>query len=370
MKFAIKKNILIKNLENVVKSIDSANIYAQLRNFSIIVLDQMIIIRGSNGSFSIESKIESKDVESIERIGNFLIPSNIFLNLIKKCDGVIELSIENDNTLYVKNNQDQYQINLLESNNYPPIDFSLYGEKINLNSRRLKEAIDNVIFASSQLTEEIILSGVNLKYENNILSITATDSFRLAQETIEIKDDRNVTFDVTLLNKNIKNFIPSNLDKEVTLYVNEHKINLISENTNYQSKIIDAPYKDISAIMKIEYSKQLTISKSVLNNAINKATIVSLGDSSYNKLHLVIDNEKIDLDTHSNEIGKVNVVINKEQYEYKGESIKITLNYKYLREAINIFNDKINIYFIDEKNPIMITDDKRSNVQIISPMIS
>lgn len=369
MKFKINKSVLIKNLESVVKAIDSNNIYVQLRNFYIIVLDQMIIIKGSNGSFSIESKIELKDIESIEKIGEFLIPANIFINLIKKCEGIIDLNIEN-NTLYIKNNSDQYEINLLESNNYPTIDFSLYGEKININAKKIREAIENVIFASSQSNEEIILSGINLKYENNILAITATDSFRLAQETIEIRDDRQISFDVTLLNKNIKNFIPANLDKEVVLYVNEHKINMIIDNTNYQSKIIDAPYKDISSILKINYTKELTISKSVLNNAINKATVVSLGDSSYNKLNLLIDHEKIDLSTNSNEIGKVNVVIDKDQYQYKGEQISITLNYKYLREAINIFNDKINIYFIDGKNPIMITGDKQSNKQIISPMIS
>ncbi|MBD5423262.1 MAG: DNA polymerase III subunit beta [Mycoplasma sp.] len=368
MKFTIEKKVIIKHLEDVSKAIDSNNIYVHLRNFYINVLDKMIIIKGSNGYFSIESKIEIDKIISIEKIGNLLIPANMFINIVKKCENKILFYVENK-VLIIENENDRYEINLIEEDEYPSIDFSLYGEKIILDSKKLRDAIEGVIFASSQTYEEMILTGINLKYEKGKLHVTATDSFRLAQEIVEIKDDRNITFDVTVTNKNIKNFIPSNIEGEVTLYVNEHKINLIKNTTNFQSKIIDAPYKDVSSIFNIQYSKKLTINKTILNNAINKAVFAS-GSDSYNKLNLVINNEKINIITNTDKIGRANVVISKDEYEYNGEEISITLNYKYLKEAINIFNDKINIHLIDSYKPIMINDDKKLNKQIISPMIS
>lgn len=368
MKFTIDKKNLIKPLEDVYKAIDSNNIYVQLRNFFINILDKEIVIKGSNGYFSIESKILENKISSIESIGNFLIPASLFLNIIKKCEGVITCFAKN-NLLIIENEKDVYEINLLEDNEYPAIDFSLYGEKINVNAKQLKEAIDNVVFATSQTNEDLILTGVNIKYDNQKLYISATDGYRLAQEVIEIKDDRNISFDVTITNKNIKNFIPSHIDGDVALYINEHKINLIKDSTNFQSKIIDAPYKDLSNIFNMEYSKKLKISKSVLNNSINKAMFASNFDSSYNKLNFSIDNEKIKITT-SDKIGRSNVVITSDNFEYEGDPISITLNYKYLKEAINVFGDKIYIHLSNSQKPIKISDDKRNNNQIISPMIS
>ena len=368
MKFSIDKKNLIKNLEDVYKSIDSNNIYVQLRNFYITILEKEIIIKGSNGYFSIENKINENKRSSIEETGKLLIPASLFLSIVKKCDGLINFFTKN-NLLIIQNVNDIYEINLLEDNDYPSIDFSLYGEKIIVNAKTLKDAIDNVIFATSQNNEEIILTGVNLKYENQKLYVSATDSYRLAQEIINIKDDRNISFDVTVTNKNIKNFIPGNIDGDVTLYVNEHKINLIKDGTNFQSKIIDAPYKDLSNIFNIKYSKKLEINKTVLSNSINKAIITSNLDTTFNKLNLLINKNKIEITT-SDKIGRSSVTISNENFQYNGDEIFISLNFKYLKEAINVFNDKIYIHLLDSQKPIMINSDKKENNQIISPMIS
>ena len=235
MKFTIEKNLLQKSLDEVIKSIDSANIYIHLRNFYIDILDDMIIIKGSNGYFSIESKVENVNVESL---GSILVPANLFLNIIRRCSGNITIHSSKD-ILYIENNKDKYEINLLDTSEYPNIDFTLYGNKIKVDGEKLKKAIENVIFASSASGEEMILTGVNIKYENSNLILTATDSFRLAREIIEIQDDRNINFNVTVTNKNLKNFIPADIKGEITLYANEHKINIIKDTTNFQSKIIE-----------------------------------------------------------------------------------------------------------------------------------
>lgn len=366
MKFIIEKNIFLKNIEEVNKAIDSNNVYVYLRNFYIEVLQNVLIIKGSNGYFSIENKIDANNVEIIEE-GIFLISPTLLINIIKKCDGKILFSMI-DSKLLIENNKDKYEINLIkEIESYPPLDFSLYGHKIKINAEQLRNAINNVIFATSNLFEDLILSGVNFKLENQWLIVSATDSFRLAQEKIKIKDDRNLSFDITVLNKNIKNFIPNNLKEEITLYVNEHKINIIDNLTNYQSSIIEAPYKNISHLFDKTFSKKLIIDKTFFNNCVNKASVMS-NESIYNKIVLSISKEQFLIYTISNEIGNAKIIIDKEKYEFIGEPIEIILNYKYLKDAINVFNDKIKINFNDSKGIILIEDEKTTNKQLISPM--
>lgn len=368
MKLKINKDELLKSIEVVIKSVDLSNIYIHLRNLYVEVLDEMIIIKGSNGYFSIESKIESNKIISIEKIGSFLVPASLFINAIKKCEGQLEIESD-EKILKIKNNSDYIEMNLIDVNEYPIIDFSLYGNKIKVNAEKLRRAIDNVIFDSSQTNEEIILSGINLKYNAGSLYITATDNFRLGREIIKINDDRNISFDITITNKNIRNLIPQNIIEDVTMYVNEHKINIIYKNFNFQSKIIDAPYKNVEPIFEKKFDKVLEIKKTNLSNAISKATVVS--SNEHNKIYIAINENEIVLSTSAEEIGKTKVVIPKEEFEFRSnESINIVLNYKYLKEAINVFNDKITISFINSQGPIRISSEENSNVQIVSPMIA
>lgn len=368
MKFSIEKNKILKSLEEVIRAIDPNNIYMHLRNFYIEILDEEIIIKGSNGYFSIENTIKNESTLYVEKIGKLLVPSNLFLNIVKKCSGKILLYSEN-NILYIENNLDKYQINLLDYKEYPVIDFSLYGNKIKVEVEKIKKAINNVIFASSQTKEDFILTGINIKYEDNKLMFTATDSFRLAREVIEIKDDRNISFDVTVVNKNLKNFIPNDAVGEIEFYANEHKINVVYNNSNYQSKIIDAPYKNVSQLFKVNFSKKITIDKTILNNAISKATVMS-NDVVHNKIFVFVNKEEMKLSTHTDSIGSTSVILKNNEFQYEGEEIQIILNYKFLKEAINVFNDKINIHLIDSKNLILIDSEKSLNKQIISPMVS
>ncbi len=370
MEFTIEKNTLVDSLNEVIRAIDITNIYTQLRNFYIEVLDEMIIIRGSNGYFSIEDKIEGNKINHIKSIGNFLVPASIFINVVKKCNGLIQLKYEN-NILNIQNEDDKYEINLMNSEDFVPIDFSLYGNKLKVNAIKLRDAINNVIFATAQTNEEIILTGVNIRYENGKLFITATDSFRLAREVIDIDDDRQINFDVTITNKNIKNFIPSNIEGDVTLYVNENKINLIYKSINFQSKIIEAPYKNVSKLFEFQLDKKITISKSILNNAISKATVMSNLENSFNKIYITFGPEQILLSTNADEIGRTNVVIKQNDYEINfNEEITLVLNYKFLKEAISVFNDKIKINMATPKALILIESEDSTNKQIISPMVS
>ena len=369
MKFKINQKKMLKILENVNKSIDNNNIYIPLRNFYLDVQEDRLIICGSNGNFSIKnSLIQKPGILEIQKPGRNLVSATLFLNIIRKCDGDIELEQE-ENNLIIKNEFDQYQINLINEDEYPSIDFDLYGIEINLNSEQLRNAIKNVVFATSQKEEEIILNGVNLKLEKKELIITATNSYRLAREVIRLNCDEELSFDVTIHNKNIKDFIPQDINDEIKLYINEYKINLIYQDLIIQSKIIDVPYKDVGHVFNVQYSKKLTISKNLLANAIGKATVI-VGDL-YNKLCLEISKEQIVIISIKNEVGNSKVILREEEFKYEGNPIIITLNFKYLKEAIAVFDGEIEINLNNPESIILVTgQSNENNKQIVSPLRS
>lgn len=369
MKFKVSQKKLLKILENTSKAIDNNSVFLPLRNFYIDVQENQIVICGSNGNFSVKHTLVQKTgVLEIEKLGSNLVSAALFINIIRKCSGDIEFE-QVENNLVIKNNLDSYEINLIDKVDYPSIDFDLYGTEVDINAEQLRNAIKNVVFAASQKEEEIILNGVNLKLENKQLIITATNSYRLAREVINLNCQDNLFFDVTIHNKNIKDFIPQDINENVKIYVNEYKINLIHEDLIIQSKIIDVPYKDVGRVFQMQYNKSLTINKNVLANAIGKATVI-VGDL-YNKIRLEISQSQIVIISIKNEVGNSKVILKEDQFQYEGQPVIVTLNFKYLKEAISVFEEEIKLNLNNPESIILITSQSNpNNQQIVSPLRS
>ena len=374
MKFKIDQKLLAKILTDVNRAIDPFSAIFVLRYLYFDVQENQVVACGSDGTFSIKKTLVKKaGALEIESFGFFIVLPNLFLNIVQKCSGMIEIEQKEQN-LQIHNNYDTYEINLSlglhEYINNFNIDFELYGSQIKLNAQNFRNAIQDVAFAAaSGRDDEYILTGVNVKVENQQLILTAANSARLAQEIIPVNNDQNLFFDVTIQKSYIDNFIPSDINDDVTFYISEHKVALTIEQMIVQAGIINAPYKDISPVFRFQHNKKLKINKTVLANAIGKATVI-VGDS-YNKIRLEINEEQISIVSIKNEVGNSKVILKNNQFTYEGDPITITLNFKYLKEAISVFNDEIEINLAAPESIILIeSKNKPNNKQIISPMRS
>lgn len=369
MKIQINSKQIIDNLEDVSKCINNNNIFLPLRSLFIEVTQDRMMITASDGNLSIIKTIISDTKEFIvSEIGNILVPSLLFNNVIKKCNGLIEITAQR-NILIVKNGNDKYEINLSDIAEYPVIDFTLQGVKLSVNSKEFREAAKNVLFAAATTDVDVIFSGVNIDYSDNVMKLIATDSYRVAYQEIEVKDARNLNFNVSLFAKNLKEFIPSDkfVDGDVEIYVSDHKINLIYNNTIIQSKLIDAPYKDVSKIFPEGFSKTLTIEKKELVDAIEKAIVIS--SDSFNRLRFEINQKEIKIISVKEEIGNSSVVI--KTNNFVGDDLVITINHKFLKDALSVFNGEIQIKMNESIDRfVVIGKSNPKNKQLIAPQRS
>ena len=367
MKIQVNAKEIIKNLDEVNKCINSTNMLLPLRGILVDVLEDRISMIASDGTLSIiKTILPNEQVFKIEEPGRLLIPSLLFTNIIRKCDGNIEI-FNKGNILFINNGTDKYEINLFDVSEYPAIDFTLMGVKLSINAKDFREAAKNVLFAASSSDVDIIFNGVNIDYSNNKMKLIATDSYRVAYQEMEVKDSRNLNFNVSIFAKNLKEFIPESINEDVDLYVNEYKINLVYQDTVIQSKLIDAPYKDVSKIFPTGFSRTLTIEKKELIDAINKAIVIS--SDSFHRLRFEINQKEIKVISVKEEIGNSSVIIKTKNFI--GDDLIITVNYKFLKDALSVFDGEIQIKFNEGIDRfVVIGTSNPSNKQLIAPQRS
>ena len=153
MKFKIDQKLLAKILTDVNRAIDPFSAIFVLRYLYFDVQENQVVACGSDGTFSIKKTLVKKaGTLEIESFGFFIVLPNLFLNIVQKCSGMIEIEQKEQN-LQIHNNYDTYEINLSlglhEYINNFNIDFELYGSQIKLNAQNFRNAIQDVAFAAA-----------------------------------------------------------------------------------------------------------------------------------------------------------------------------------------------------------------------------
>lgn len=361
MKIEISKKRIVSHLENISKGITAISALPALQGILIIASESNIQLITSDGNLSIKEIIQNNEQSKVSIPGKILVPGRIFKEVIsKQSDNIV---IESEQGLVsIISDGSKTQINLLNVNDYPVISFDTYGKELMVDANKLREIIKNVSFASAENDKRIILNGVNLKASQGKLIATATNSFRLAQEKMDINND--VDFNITILSKNLKDFIPINAKGEIKIKVEDNKIFTSYDSTTIFSKLIDGVYPEIDKLIPNEFTNILNIEVGELEKVIEKATVMS--DESKRVVKLSFNKEELALESKKSEIGES--VIKTKNFFYNGDQFTIVFNCQFLKDAINKFVGKISLNFIGEQKQFIVRGESNPNlVHLILP---
>ena len=362
MNLKIKKKIFDKSLSNIAKALNVSSPLSSLQGLLITANESNIQLIASNGNLSIKEIIEAHQFVEIVKPGKILVPGRLFREIIKKQDEEIELLVTN-NQLEVISLNNKTNLNLFNVQDYPTINFESFGKELIVNVENFQSMIKNVAFAAAIDDKRIILNGVNLIAKNKILTMSATNSFRLAQETYQI--DSSIDFNISIFSKNLRDFIPATATGEIKIAVNDTKIITTNKNTTIVSNLIDGIYPDVSKLIPQDFIGKLEINKNELDKLIDKATV--LAPESLQVVKMIINNGELILKSKRDEIGET--VVKYEKFTWQGiDKFVIVFNARFFKEAINKFSGQISLNFNGSQKPIVIKSFSNPNlIQLILP---
>lgn len=361
MKIEIKKKEFEVALSNVSKALNANSPLHSLQGIYLKVTGNSLTLITSNGNLSIKEEISEASWLKITEPGSLLLPGKLFSEVIKKHGTTITIT-KSDDFVNVSSDEMETKINLLNPTDYPTISFEAVGKEIKVQTAKLKTLIKDVSFAASDKDKRIILNGVNLKVKEGKLIAAATNSYRLAREEMSIGGDAE--FEVTILSKNLKDFVPSSAKGEITISVNDSKIITKYESTTVVSSLVDGVYPQIERLIPSEFASTLVINSSDINKLIDKATVVS--NEANKVVKLTINKEVMVVESKRDEVGKTTIEF--KDYKLDGEEVSIAFNAQFFKEAIARFDGEISIKFLGKLKPFIIIGESNKNLlQLVLP---
>lgn len=373
MKLKIKKNLLLKNLNNLSSALSGKNLVPVYSAIKFDISKDDITLTATDGNISIEIKIPSKKDElEISEKGSILIAGRTLIEIINKLDQEdLKIEIIDDSKMLISTSNSQFELNGFDKKDFPKLDFTLKEKCILINSNELKTMSSQIAFATSNDESRPVLTGINFKITGNILECNATDSYRLAQKTIKLDENSIESSNFIIPKRNLQEFtkiIENDDDEKIKMFVETNKVTFSYKNIIFVSRLINGNYPNVINLFKNETPIEITVKKINIYNVIDRASIFATGVDK-NGVLLNLKENSIEIKSSAEEIGKIEEKLEVKNI-HKTKDFQIAFNSKFMMEALKSFSgEEITFFMSTPVQPIIIKNkEDESLIQLVQPL--
>lgn len=370
MKFSIKKEILLENLNNVSKAVSSKNVIPVLGGIKFNLTEEGLYLTSTNNEIDIETFIEKKLIDNIENYGSIVIQGKYLLEIVRKLpSGSINIEVVDGLKIILYTGNSTFNLNGIDSNEFPKLNIEKSNNPIILSKKNLKNIINQTIFATSMQESRPILTGINFKIENDIMECVATDSYRLSKKIIHLENPVDNLINIVIPSKNIGELIKVLEDNDdlVKIHIFSNKILFEFDQILFQSRLLNGNFPDTSRLIPEEFKFRIKASLNELYEVIDRAALLTT-EKEKNVIKFETNENILTISSYTPEIGKVEekLSIIKETYD----DIKIAFSSKYMLEALKtITSENVLILLNSDISPIIINNEEDSSlIELLLPI--
>ena len=142
MKLWIEKNVLLESLTNVMRAISPKNIIPILNGVMFDLREEGLYLTASDSDLTIRNFIPKEKIKNIAIPGKIVIQSKYLLEIIRKLpNGDINIEVIDGLKIIISTDKTIYNLNCLDTADYPDINLEEVENPIVINSTTLKQAI-------------------------------------------------------------------------------------------------------------------------------------------------------------------------------------------------------------------------------------
>ena len=372
--FSINKTLFLQALNTTKRAISSKNAIPILSTIKIDVTPEGVALSGSNGQISIENFISIKDENAgllVTSPGSILLEATFFINVVSSLpDVTLDFKEIEQKQVLLTSGKSEITLKGKDADQYPRIQEIVASNPLVLETKLLKQLINETAFAASVQESRPILTGVHFVLsDNKELKTVATDSHRMSQKVITLEKNGD-NFDVVIPSRSLREFTSVFSDdiETVEVFFANNQILFRSEHISFYTRLLEGNYPDTDRLIPTEFNTEATFNVANLRFAMERARLLSNATQN-GTVKLEFKNGVVSSHVHSPEVGRVNEEI--DTSAVSGEDLSISFNPTYLIEALKaIDSEQVVIRFISSVRPFTLVPEENEQgfIQLITPV--
>ena len=328
MKFTVSKESLSNAVTIALKGIASSSRLPILSGILLTAQDAYLDLQSTNLEISVQNKVQAL----VEEAGACVVPGKIFAQIVKTLpDASVTCTLE-DSVLEIVCDRSTFKLNIMPAADFEEFPSYELETSVKLPAETLLTMVNRVKKAASTDKNRVILNGILLTVDNNMVRLVATDSYRLAIADTQVE--------TSSLEGSFELIIPSNVfydalslvdeGEEITIGESSNQIIFTFKNMVYVARKIEGNFPNYKQLLPKENSCKLKLKTDELTDALRRVSVMA-GQATPIKFSINTKDKSLTLYSKTPDQGGAQETI---PAEIKGEDMDIAFNYHYVQDGL------------------------------------
>ena len=283
----------------------------------------------------------------IEEEGAITVPARLLTEFVSSLPSdKMEISLSpQTKTLGLKCARFEARISGVDAKDFPPIPRIDEGVTTKVEVDALHQGINQVIFAAATEESRPVLTGVNAKFEGDVLTLAAADGFRLAVYKLPLAEPVGQNTEVIIPARTLAELsrLMGDQEEPVEIMLNTQKSQILFrlKNTELVSQLVQGAFPNYDQLIPQNYNTRMVVNVAEFLRATKTASIFARDGSGIVRLVITPGSQltpgKITISARSEEIGDD---VGEVDATVDGEEAKVAFNGKYLADVLGVLHEE------------------------------
>jgi len=359
---AVANRATLPVTQNVLLSVDQSMLKLSATNLEIAMTTWVGAMIEEEGSITVPARLLTEFVNSL--------PNDRIELEMDKSSGLLHISCGNSDA----------HINTTDASEFPPIPTVDDGIAAEIDPVVLKSAIGRVAFAAATEESRPVLTGVELKLNENKFTMAAADGFRLAvfhgALLQSVPEEMSVIIPARTMNE--LNRLIGDQEEPIEIMMTPAKGQVMfrikgGDTVEIVSQLLQGTFPNYEQLIPQSYTTRAIMDLPTVLRAARTASIFARDGSNIIRMHLMpaaSDSEppKVEISARSEEVGDNQDIVDLDEIE--GEEGKIAFNSRYLLDVLSVLEKgKVALETTTSSSPgVFRPTDSEEYIHVVMPM--
>lgn len=286
---------------------------------------------------SLEAVLEAEVLEE----GAITVPARLFADVMGALgNDDVKLTADETNGINIQCGRSKYDIRGLSAADFSTLPSVAQATELELEQGKLLKILDRTVFSTSRDETRPILTGALFKLSENLLEVVATDTYRLALQTLTLETPVTETRSAIVSRRaltELMRILNADSTEPVKIRVADNQIEFKVGNVSLGSRLIEGQFVNYGKVIPSSFERKVSCNIKEYAGALHRALIVAREDA--NRVVLKTEEGNLKITASSQDVGNVEESI---PVRVEGEEAEIAFNARYVLDMLDaIHTDEV-----------------------------
>ena len=364
MRFTCEKSMLVTGLNITGRTVAQKSALSAIEGI-LCNADSQLCLTGFNMETAITYRVEAE----ISDAGACVLPAKLFGDIVRRLpEGPVTVVVDENYKVSIRAGYASFTISAESAEDYPELPDVGSGRSVRIPQTALKDLISGTIFSVSENQGRPIHTGVKFEVQDDSVSASAVDGFRLARRTYHTEEvsGRNMSFVVPAQGLKEVEKILQEADEDAIFTLGSKHILFQIGDATLICRLLEGDFLDWRRVVPTNSPVKLVANVADLTSSIERVGLI-VSEKYKSPVRCVFSNQVLLLKTNTT-IGAAEDRCN---IAGDGKELEIGFNVRYLCDALRaVPSEEVVLELTNGLSPIVMTpvEDKYDFSYMVLPV--